>query len=201
MQVFLPAIEGHVPPEMVHCIAIFLNICYTIRGTIHTTMTINKLEKLIAEYHTARDIFIATVRPAGISLPRQHALVHYPHLIREFGAPNGLCSSITETRHISAVKEPYRRSNHHEPLAQMLIANTRTDKIGAARAVFKERGMLDGDMYGEEVLRVDPARIQEGTEPHQRREEDDDGGPVNDPSVIGKVELARTRCMCYPPFL
>lgn len=38
------------------------------------------------------------LRPEGHLLPRQHSLVHYSALIRGFGAPNGLCSSITESR-------------------------------------------------------------------------------------------------------
>ncbi|KAF9521566.1 hypothetical protein CPB83DRAFT_778511, partial [Crepidotus variabilis] len=37
---------------------------------------------------------------------RQHALSHYVLLIILFGASNGYCSSITESKHIKAVKEP-----------------------------------------------------------------------------------------------
>ncbi|KAF9538821.1 hypothetical protein CPC08DRAFT_738828 [Agrocybe pediades] len=40
-----------------------------------------------------------------------------------FGSPNGLCSSITESKHIKAVKEPWRRSNRFNALSQMLCAN------------------------------------------------------------------------------
>jgi hypothetical protein len=50
---------------------------------------------------------MAGVRPDGFALPRQHALVHYLMLIRLFGLPNGLCSSITESKHIKAVKQPW----------------------------------------------------------------------------------------------
>ena len=56
-------------------------------------------------------------------MPRQHSIIHYYALIRLFGAPNGLCSSITESKHIRAVKEPWRRSNRNEALGQMLITN------------------------------------------------------------------------------
>jgi hypothetical protein len=78
----------------------------------------------------------------GFSLPRQHALVHYSRLIQEFGAPNGLCSSITESRHITAVKRPWRRSNRFNALGQMLLTNQRLDKLGLARVDFVARGML-----------------------------------------------------------
>jgi hypothetical protein len=67
---------------------------------------------------------------------------HYPDTIRLFGAPNGLCSSITEAKHIKAVKEPWHRSNRNKPLKQMLFTNQRLDKLAAARIDFTQRGML-----------------------------------------------------------
>ena len=70
------------------------------------------------------------------SLPRQHALVHYCQHIRNFGAPNGLCSSLTESKHISAVKKSWWRSNWFNALQQMLIINTCNDKLAAARVDF-----------------------------------------------------------------
>ncbi|KIJ16060.1 hypothetical protein PAXINDRAFT_76254, partial [Paxillus involutus ATCC 200175] len=42
-----------------------------------------------------------------------------------FGAPNGLCPSITESKHITAVKKPWRRSNKHNALGQILRTNQR----------------------------------------------------------------------------
>ena len=64
-------------------------------------------------------------------------------MIREFGAPNGLCSSITESKHIKAVKIPWRRSNRYKALQQMLYINQRMDKLSAARLDFTRRGMLE----------------------------------------------------------
>ena len=77
-------------------------------------------------------------------MPRQHSIKHYHALIRLFGAPNGLCSSITESKHIRAVKEPWRRSNRNEALGQMLITNQQLDQLAAARTDFSQRGMLNG---------------------------------------------------------
>jgi len=82
---------------------------------------------------------------SGFSLPRQHSLVHYRVNIQDFGAPNGLCSSITESRHITTVKKPWRRSNRYEALGQMLITNQRLDKLAATRADFIAREMLPPD--------------------------------------------------------
>jgi len=85
------------------------------------------------------------VRPDGFALPRQHSLDHYVDLIRLFGAPSGLCSSITESKHRHAVKEPWRRSNRYNPLEQILLTNQRLDKLAASRADFVARGMLEGN--------------------------------------------------------
>ena len=88
------------------------------------------------------------VRPNGFFLPRQHPLKHYHWHIKNFSAPNGLCLSITESKHISAVKKLWCRSNRFEALKQMLIINTRNDKLAAARVDFASRGMLRGTCLG-----------------------------------------------------
>ena len=96
-------------------------------------------------FHHYRVIFESTgVRPDGFSLPWQHSLMHYPKLIRMFGAPNGLCLLMTEAKHIKAVKEPWQRSSRFQPLGQMLLTNQRLDKLAAAWVDFTSRGMLDG---------------------------------------------------------
>ena len=58
--------------------------------------------------------------------------------------PNGLCSSIMESKHIKAVKEPWRRSNKYNALGQMLVTNERLDKLAAARMDFTRHHMLSG---------------------------------------------------------
>ena len=61
-----------------------------------------------------------------------------------FGAPNGLCSSITESKHILAVKDPYNRSNYCNALGQILLMNQCQDKLAAVHVNFEHRGMLRG---------------------------------------------------------
>ena len=113
-----------------------------------TEADLAQLEDALARFHEFRQIFEAAgVRPDRISLPRQHALMHYISLIRQFGAPNGLCSSITESKHIRAVKEPWRRSSRNQPLGQMLVTNQRLDQLAAARTDFVHRGMLSECMF------------------------------------------------------
>jgi hypothetical protein len=70
-----------------------------------------------------------------------------------FGAPNGLCSSITESKHIKAVKEPWRQSSRYKALGQMLLTNQQLDKLAAARIDFSTRGMLKGTCMSDAIHR------------------------------------------------
>ena len=145
MQVYLPAIDGHVPDEMVQTFCAFLDFCYIARRDIHDTRSLAALDEALQRFHQHREIFRTSgVRPNGFNLPRQHSLLHYLKLIRALGAPNGLCSSITESKHIKAVKEPWRRSNRFDALSQMLLTNQRLDKLAATRVDFADCGMLQG---------------------------------------------------------
>ncbi|KAF8257183.1 hypothetical protein EI94DRAFT_1709461, partial [Lactarius quietus] len=72
------------------------------------------MKAVLTKFHYYRNIFQTTGvcnLNAGFNLLQQHSLSHYPQLIHLFGAPNGLCSSITESKHIKSVKNPYWDSN------------------------------------------------------------------------------------------
>ena len=129
---------------MVKALCAFLEFCYFARRNIHDTRSLDEMDNALGRYHHYREIFLTTGVRTNFNLPRQHALIHYIRGIRLFGAPNGLCSSITESKHIKAVKEPWRRSSRFDALRQKLLSNQRTDKLAAARADFKRLGMLKG---------------------------------------------------------
>jgi hypothetical protein len=106
MKVYLPAIEGHVPQDIIRCFRTFLEFCYIVRQDIITEDTLQQLSNCLERFHRYQQIFQDTgIRLDGFSLLRQHALCHYSMLIRLFGAPNGICSSITESKHIKAVNK------------------------------------------------------------------------------------------------
>lgn len=165
---------------MVRALSAFMDFCYLVRRSVITEDTLAEIEQALARFHQERTVFEeAGVRPNGFSLPRQHSLSHYRQLIQMFGAPNGLCSSITESKHIAAVKEPWRRSSRFEALGQMLVTNQRLDKLAALHVDFAKRGMLDA-----------PALPQNGQD--NNVENDDDDNPVADGErVMGEVKLAK----------
>lgn len=194
MQVYLGAIAGHVPDVVVKCLSAFLSFCYLVRRNAITATDLNRLKESLERFHCYREFFIGTAGVKGefISLPRQHSLLHYIRSIRLFGSPNGLCSSITESKHIKAVKEPWRRSSRHNALIQMLQTITRLDKLTAARRAFTQLGMMGGSTASYTAM------ILEGGQPQPRvvleadkEDENDEGGPVAIPKALSSVELAR----------
>ncbi|THH26521.1 hypothetical protein EUX98_g7665 [Antrodiella citrinella] len=177
VQVYLAAIVGHVPDDMVRAMRAFLEFCYLARRNVHDGETLTQMEDALKRYHQYRVVFETEgVCPKGFSLPRQHSLMHYVRMIHQFGAPNGLCSSITESRHITAVKKPWRQSSRYKALGQMLLINQRLDKLTAARADFTARGMLQGNCLMEAIqLRMatnEAASSDSDSETHS----DDDSG-------------------------
>jgi hypothetical protein len=127
-------------------------------------------------------------------------VLHYRRNIELFGAPNGLCSSITESKHIQAVKKPWRRSNHYNALSQMLLTNQRLDKLAASRADFEHRGMLKTTSFLEALV----ARDQEAANLDEPANNpipvidtpDIDAGDVDGPKTVGDVHLAHRPRKC-----
>ncbi|KAG6824485.1 hypothetical protein H0H92_006722, partial [Tricholoma furcatifolium] len=204
--VYLPAIQGRIPPEMVRAVAALIEFCYLVRRDIIDEHTIRRIEAALNAFHHHREAF-RCVRPEGFSLPRQHSLTHYILSITQFGAPNGLCSSITESKHIKAVKRPYRRSNKNRALGQMLITNQRMTKLAAARVDFKRRGMLEGsglpDWLAVHELLQGPEgnsdaggpRVLAPQPPPPQLEDDEeagDAGAVQGPRSMSEISLAKS---------
>ena len=213
------ALEGYVPVDITKTLTAFLDFCYIARRSVLTERSLDALDTALQRFHHYREVFrVPDVRPNGFSLPRQHSLAHYRRHIENFGAPNGLCSSITESKHITAVKKPWRRSSRYEALKQMLVINTRNDKLAAARADFTSRGMLQGTCLGEALQLWRQAHGTEADDPSDDEDEssgpdgngqggrdldlddednDDDAppGPVDGPPILSEVVLAPRRGM------
>ena len=131
---------------MVQSIATFMDACYIARRNVITAPALKRFRENVEKFYQLWNIFIDTGVRDSISLPRQHALKHFYHSIHLFGSPNGLCSSITESKHIKAVKEPWRRSSRYQALIQMLWVITRMEKMSALRRILSDRNLLIGTM-------------------------------------------------------
>ena len=201
MQVYLAAIKGLVPDDMVQCVREFVECCYITRRNAITSSDLDAFNRHLKQFHELRNVFIEAGVRTSISLPRQHALMHYASKIECFGSPNGVCSSITESTHITAVKEPWRRSSRNNPLPQMVQTISRLYKLSALRHVFKNRGMLDGKLsdYARAFISgsIPPIRDYATTFPRDDEGEDldkdDDEGPSPDAIANAQVTLAVTK--------
>jgi hypothetical protein len=167
---------------MVQAVSAFTEFCYLVRGDTLDESSLDSVDTAVGRFHANRVIFEDLGIRDNFSLPRQHSVKHFRLLIQMFGAPNGLCSSITESKHIKAVKEPYRRSNHFEALGQMLIINQRIDKLTAFRVNLTARSLLDGPCLAPGVI---PILLPP---PH-----DPDDDAVDGPRALASVSLARHR--------
>lgn len=149
------------------------------------------MQAALANFHNYRKVFQDVgIRPDGFSLPRQHALDHYVEGIELFGSPNGVCSSITESKHIRAVKRPWRRSSKYKPLAQILLINQRLDKLAAARVAFMARGMLSGNVVTSALAETQGLELDDDSDDENDRDASKDVGAVDGPRVFSSIELA-----------
>ena len=107
IKVYLPVLKGYIPAKMIQSLCYLIEFRYIVCWDVQTMMTLIELEKTLKLFYNAQEVFIKTGICKMESVPpQQHSLIHYPHLIHKFGSPNGLCSSITKSKHIKAVKEP-----------------------------------------------------------------------------------------------
>ncbi|KAH9032615.1 hypothetical protein EDB85DRAFT_1864994, partial [Lactarius pseudohatsudake] len=112
-----------------------------------------------------------------------------------FGSPNRLCSSITKSKHIKAVKEPWRRSSWYKALSQMLLVLLRLEKLSALHCLFVLLRMLKGTT----------ASNMAGTTVEDSREDltplaaDEDGVPIEGaPETLSIVMLLEKTEITYP---
>ena len=112
------------PPDVIHAFRAFLDFCYLVCQDMIDEDILDQIQDALDCFHRYWVVFLqVSVCLNRFSLPWQHSLVHYHYLICLFGAPNGICTSITESKHSKAVKKLYQRSNHCNALGQMLATN------------------------------------------------------------------------------
>jgi hypothetical protein len=169
---------------MVQCVSTFMDLCYIFRRNAIAATALKTAEALLKRFHDLRRIFITEGVRDSISLPRQHALPHYLTSIPLFGSPNGLCSSITESKHIKAAKEPWRRSSRFRALIQMLRTIIRLEKLAALRRRFLREGLLIGSTAGH--FASDHGQASEFDDEETTSGSNDDDMNVDGPEDVGR---------------
>ncbi|RDX56177.1 hypothetical protein OH76DRAFT_602905 [Lentinus brumalis] len=81
MKVYLPAIAGHVPGQVIRAFRAFLDFCSLVRRvTIDEDTIADQISEALDRFHRERKIFETTGVRESISYPRQHAVKHCPFL-------------------------------------------------------------------------------------------------------------------------
>jgi alcohol dehydrogenase class IV len=179
---------------IIKCVAAFLDFCYLARRSSHYEDVLISMAHALQSFHEHRVIFKeAGIAADNVALPRQHALDHYITGITLFGSPNGLCTSIMESKHIRAVKEPWRRSSKHNALGQILEINQRLDKLSAARVDFTARGLLEDSIMTDTLRSTGQLDDEDGADDANDNisDDEDDAGRADGPQASSHVEMAR----------
>ncbi|KAI5980694.1 hypothetical protein EDD15DRAFT_2392728 [Pisolithus albus] len=177
MKVYLPAIEGHVPGDIIRTFRAFLEFCYLVRRNILTEKDLDDLDEVLARFYRYREVFKTSGVVTSFSLPQQHAMKHYQQLIQLF-----------------ARQTPYRCTNKYHALGQMLVINQRLDKLAASQADFESRSMLHGTCLSTALAQLD--QDNESERPLGSASLDESQGDYEDvdgPRVEAHVCLAQTR--------
>ncbi|KAL4068167.1 hypothetical protein J3A83DRAFT_4359936 [Scleroderma citrinum] len=190
MKVYLPAIEGHLPQEVISTFHAFLEFCYTVEWNVLMEKDLDYLDEVLTHVHHHHKIFKTAGVVTTFSLPCQHSMKHYKQLIQLFGTPNGLCSLITESKHVKAIKKPYQHTSKYHALSQMLIINQWLDKLAASHTDFKSQGMLEGTCLS--------AVVEMFNNPQQKPSASIDDGQgdcedVDGPRIEAHIQLAQTQ--------
>ncbi|KAJ7224045.1 hypothetical protein GGX14DRAFT_648209 [Mycena pura] len=192
MKIYLAAVAGYIPSDMVKMLSSFMDFCYLVCRNTISTPDLTAIKDALDRCHQYREVFVTCGVRVDISLPRQHSLqdiklcslIHYIRFIQLFGSPNGLCSSIMESKHIKAVKEPWRRSSRFNALSQMLVMLQRLDKLVAFKSAVSERGMLTEttSSYTAQVLAGERPQLVAAATATAVDDENDDDGMVHGPN-------------------
>ncbi|KAF7290661.1 C2H2-type domain-containing protein [Mycena indigotica] len=86
MKVYLPALKGLLPTEIVQVISTFLDFCYLSRRKDFDESTLDQIETTVDQFRERRKVFVDVGVRTDFNLPRQHSIGHYAHSIREFAS-------------------------------------------------------------------------------------------------------------------
>jgi hypothetical protein len=117
-KVFLPTVAGLTPQKAVGAARCIIDFMYRAHLPQINEDDLDALESDLAEFHDLKDIFIAkgaiTTKHGWSDIPKIHMLIHYAHMIREYGTTDGFNTESSERLHIDYVKLGYRASNKVE---------------------------------------------------------------------------------------
>ena len=120
-KVFLGIVAGAVNLKVLTVARSLLDFIYYSQFQLHTSKTLENLEKTLKTFHENKDIFIELGIRKDFNIPKLHSIQHYVEAIRYLGSADGYNSESPERLHIDFAKAAYRASNKRDYLEQMAI--------------------------------------------------------------------------------
>src|SRR6267378_521115 len=96
-----------------------LNFLYLAKYPIHTTETLDLLDKALQMCHDNQDIFIDLGICVFFNFPKDHFNNHYRMLIELYGTADNFNTEYTERLHINLTKDVFRATNGKDEYSQM----------------------------------------------------------------------------------
>ena len=84
-----------------------INFIYYSQLQVHTSKTIQSLQKALEAFHQNKYLFVAEGIREHFNIPKIHAMVHYVAAIQSHGSLDGFNTESPERLHIDYAKEAY----------------------------------------------------------------------------------------------
>ena len=172
-RVFMGVVAGAVNSKVLTVARSLLDFIYYSQFQLHTSKTLDKLEKCLKTFHENKQIFIDLGIQKHFNIPKLHAIQHYVEGIRSLGSADGYNTKSPERLHIDFAKAAYRASNKRDYMEQMSIWLQRQEAMWLKESylmwvnhdlpsLLKRPGMDDSDGNEDELDVEDDGEDQQG---------------------------------------
>jgi Plavaka transposase len=133
-RVFVSILAGAVQPAVLRTAVAVINFIYFAQLQVHTSKTLQALEKALETFHENKEVFIREGIREHFNIPKIHQMLHYVEAIRSRGSADGYNTEASERLHIDYAKEGYRASNKKDYVKQMTVWLGRQEAVSRFQA-------------------------------------------------------------------
>ena len=128
-KVFMGILVGAVNSKVLSIACSLIDFIYYSQYQLHTSKTLEKLEKCLKTFHDNKQIFIDLEIRKHFNVPKLHAIQHYVEGIWSLVSADGYNTESLEHLHINFAKAAYYASNKCDYMEQMAIWLQRQEAI------------------------------------------------------------------------
>ena len=203
-KVFVGVLAGTSNPDVVEATRHVLDFIHYAQLEVHTTETLDLMDKSWAAFHEKKDIFVDLGVRADFNINKLHNVRHYTQHIRSRGTADGFNTEGTERLHIDLAKLAYRASSRHAYVKQMARWLMRQESLRRfqqyLRWAIPEYQESDGDEDADvnEAGPFDEVEDDEGAEQEQGQH-GDEHEDLNEDAADGTLDATTTVSVARHP--